>query len=205
MRPHSLRDMKKEATAHALATAAFELALEKGLDGFVVEDVVQRAGYSRRTFANYFSCKEEAVAMIAMTFDGSVHEDGELNFDLSERLSPVDVLHRWLQARFTTDLLRKIRELFSLSRRHPTLEPFILSVLKRLEAGAEEELRRFSRDGQDLVYSHLFIGAVFGAVLPILDGTLQVRLPGDPEERAPGAIPFEQHLAATFAYLRNGF
>ncbi|MGN7453515.1 TetR/AcrR family transcriptional regulator [Paenibacillus pasadenensis] len=205
MRPHSLRDLKKEATAHALAKAAFELALEKGLDGFVVEDVVQRAGYSRRTFANYFSCKEEAVAMIAMTFDGNVDEDQELHIDLAERLSPLDVLHRWLQARFTADLLGKVRELFTLSRRHPTLEPFILSVLKRLQAGAEEELRRYSADGRDIVYTHLLAGAVFGAVLPILDGTLKVRLPGDPEDRAPDAIPFEQHLETTFGYLKSGF
>lgn len=38
----TLRDFKKEATEKALAEAAFELALEHGLDGFVVEDIVQK-------------------------------------------------------------------------------------------------------------------------------------------------------------------
>lgn len=67
----SLRDIKREATANALADAAFALALEKGMDGFVVEDVVQRAGYSRRTFANHYSCKEEAIATAALIFKGA--------------------------------------------------------------------------------------------------------------------------------------
>lgn len=45
----TLRDKKKEATAYALSQSAFELALELGMDGFIVDDVVQKAGYSRRT------------------------------------------------------------------------------------------------------------------------------------------------------------
>ena len=46
-----LRDVKREATARALAQAAFDLAVERGLDGFTTDDIVSRAGYSRRTFA----------------------------------------------------------------------------------------------------------------------------------------------------------
>src|SRR5690625_2767979 len=67
----SLRHIKREATANKLADAAFELALEKGLDGFVVEDIVRQAGYSRRTFSNYYSCKEEAVVGVALNFSGA--------------------------------------------------------------------------------------------------------------------------------------
>ncbi len=67
----SLRDIKKEKTTNDLAEAAFELAIERGLDGFVVDDIVQRAGYSRRTFANYFSCKEEAVVTVALNQKGA--------------------------------------------------------------------------------------------------------------------------------------
>src|SRR5690606_20653021 len=63
----SLRAIKREATAQAIAEAAFALARERGLDGFVVDDIVQLAGFSRRTFANYYACKEEAVAMAVMT------------------------------------------------------------------------------------------------------------------------------------------
>ena len=62
MSENTLRDKKKQATRQALAEAAFNLALESGVDGFVVEDIVTKAGYSRRTFANYFTCKEEAIA-----------------------------------------------------------------------------------------------------------------------------------------------
>ncbi|MEK3715313.1 TetR family transcriptional regulator [Paenibacillus sp. FSL R7-0333] len=66
MLKRNLRETKKEQTAQILADKAFELALEKGLDGYIIEDVVHRAGYSRRTFSNYYSCKEEALAKAAI-------------------------------------------------------------------------------------------------------------------------------------------
>ena len=41
------------------------LAKERGLDGFVIDEVAELAGYSRRTFANHYPCKEAAVASVA--------------------------------------------------------------------------------------------------------------------------------------------
>src|SRR5689334_20807034 len=102
MNKPSLRDIKREATAQALAKAAFVLARERGMDGFVVEDVVQQAGYSRRTFANHFSCKEEAVAMAAITFH--TMEDAEIVLaGLPDDISPIDALYRLLQTQFTVE------------------------------------------------------------------------------------------------------
>ena len=60
-----LRERKRAATAQALAEAAFGLAKERGLDGFVIDEVAELAGYSRRTFANHYPCKEAAVASVA--------------------------------------------------------------------------------------------------------------------------------------------
>ena len=78
-----MRDLKREATAQALAEAAFELTRERGLFGFVTADVVERAGYSRRTFANHFSCKEEAVAAVAF---GGVDDASAILADLPDDL-----------------------------------------------------------------------------------------------------------------------
>ena len=61
-----LRDQKRKQTSHALSRTAFEFTQERGLDGFTIDDVVKQVGVSRRTFANYFSCKEEAVAALAL-------------------------------------------------------------------------------------------------------------------------------------------
>src|SRR5213082_1142822 len=57
----SLRERKKLATRQALGGAAMRLAIERGLDNVLVEDIAAAAGVSPRTFNNYFSSKQEAI------------------------------------------------------------------------------------------------------------------------------------------------
>lgn len=57
-----LRERKKAATRLALHEAALRLATEHGLDRVTIEAIADAANVSRRTFFNYFSSKEEAVA-----------------------------------------------------------------------------------------------------------------------------------------------
>lgn len=200
----TLRDKKKEATAHALAEASFKLALEHGMDGFIVEDVVRQAGFSRRTFANYFSCKEEAVAAYFM--GSASHEDEEMLFeDLPPDATPLDALYSLLRMQFTTEFLYKLRQFVSLANQYPSLEPYILSVLSRLQMAAQEVLEKFSHGRYTDGYTHLLAGAVYGAFVPILDRSLNVLFPGETQEEHSDAISFDQYLNSMFAYLRNGF
>src|SRR5215469_14662241 len=62
-----LRERKKVATRHALGVAAMRLAIERGLDNVLVEDIAESAGVSARTFNNYFASKHEAIC--ALGFD----------------------------------------------------------------------------------------------------------------------------------------
>ena len=57
-----LRERKKQATRDALSWAALRLAVERGLDNVLVEDIAAAAGVSPRTFNNYFSSKYEAIS-----------------------------------------------------------------------------------------------------------------------------------------------
>jgi AcrR family transcriptional regulator len=57
-----LREQKRIATKRALQVALLRLALERGFDSVTVEEVAQAAQVSPRTFFNYFTSKEEAVA-----------------------------------------------------------------------------------------------------------------------------------------------
>ncbi|RKT55940.1 TetR family transcriptional regulator [Saccharothrix australiensis] len=57
-----LRERKKLETRQALSWAALRLAVERGLENVLVEDIAAAAGVSPRTFNNYFSSKAEAIA-----------------------------------------------------------------------------------------------------------------------------------------------
>jgi AcrR family transcriptional regulator len=65
--PPGLRERKKVATRHALGVAAMRLAMERGLENVLVEDIAEAAGVSARTFNNYFGSKYEAIC--ALGFD----------------------------------------------------------------------------------------------------------------------------------------
>ena len=59
-----LRERKKVATRRALGEAAMRLAVERGLDKVLVEDIADAAGVSARTFNNYFGSKYEAICAL---------------------------------------------------------------------------------------------------------------------------------------------
>ncbi|WP_044478647.1 TetR/AcrR family transcriptional regulator [Paenibacillus antibioticophila] len=204
MMKQSLRDMKREATAHALAEAAFQLAIEHGLDGFVVEDVAQLAGYSRRTFANHYSCKEEAVAMAAFPFHG-FDEFINLVEKLPESSTPLDVMYQFTKMRLTGGVIRDMRQLVLLSKDYPSLGPYILSALHQFQMAAQRLLNELFQDHYSKEYTHFLAGAMVAAVTPLFNGDIEVLLPGQTQDEAPNAKPFDQYLDKLFGYLRNGF
>ena len=65
-----LRDAKRTAVAQRLAATAFDQVRERGFGEVTVDDVVAEAEVSRRTFSNYYSCKEAAVAAVERSGPG---------------------------------------------------------------------------------------------------------------------------------------
>ncbi|WP_235503746.1 TetR/AcrR family transcriptional regulator [Curtobacterium sp. S6] len=57
----SLRERKRLETRKAIHEACLDLAEERGVSGFTVEEAAERAEISRRTFFNYFASKEDAI------------------------------------------------------------------------------------------------------------------------------------------------
>ena len=195
-----LRDLKREATGQALAEAAFELTRERGLSGFVTADVVERAGYSRRTFANHFSCKEEAVASVAF---GGVDDASAILVGLPADLPLLDALLAVMRAQFTEDTLVKMRELMAMAQQYPTLEPHVLRVQQRMRHTAQEVFGSVAGDRYPAIYVPLLFGAVYGAVMAALEGTLDVRFGGE-SDLSSASMDYNSFLDITFDYLRRG-
>lgn len=61
-----LRERKKLATRRELAIAALRLAVERGVDNVLTDDIAAAAGVSSRTFNNYFASKYEAIGSIGI-------------------------------------------------------------------------------------------------------------------------------------------
>lgn len=196
-----LRDLKREATGQALAQAAFELTRERGLFGFITADVAERAGYSRRTFANHFSCKEEAVASVAF---GGVEDASAILTGLPADLSLLDALLAVMRTQFTADALVRMRELMAMARQYPTLEPYVLGVQQRMRHTAQDLLASVAGDRYPTVYVPLLFGAVYGAVMAALEGTLDVHLGGE-SDLSSTSMDYSSFLDITFDYLRHGF
>lgn len=66
--PLSRRELNKAATRQAITDAALGLLRAKGPGNFTVEDIADAAGISRRTFFNYFSSTDAALASIVHGF-----------------------------------------------------------------------------------------------------------------------------------------
>lgn len=127
----SLRERKKLATARELALAALELALARGLSETTIEDIAEHVGYSRRTFANHFSCKQEAVVagfFLRLGMPGQRFGATQENLELSAPVQVdeiVDAAERAYSALFDGDGAARVVEFGRFVDAEPSLAPFV--------------------------------------------------------------------------------
>jgi AcrR family transcriptional regulator len=159
-----LRERKKLATKQALALAAMQLAAERGLDNVRVQDITDRVNVSRRTFTNYFSGKEEAIASLNADRFAAAAEDlatrpaGE---PLAGSLAEVFAAQYEAAAGMDPERARQIRMMMT----SPALQGEALKTM----AAAEEPLAKAiaGRTGGDPhadLYPHVLAAAVMAAV-----------------------------------------
>ncbi|MET0237860.1 MAG: TetR/AcrR family transcriptional regulator [Kibdelosporangium sp.] len=187
-----LREAKKHETRRALGFAAFELASERGLHGFVVEDVTDRVGVSRRTFFNYFNRKEEAVVEVG----GFVFDDGLTELRNRPADEPLfDSLRAVAELVIGPKNFALINTLSKIALDYPELVPYDLAVRERMVAGAHDALlARMPETESGAFYPLALVHAVFAVLLGA------VNYAGEHKDADLSVLVDE-----AFGYLRAGF
>lgn len=195
-----VREMKRLETERRLSQASFDLAVERGVDGFTIDDVVAIAGYSRRTFANHFSCKEEAIAASVLQYD----TDAQRVLDALDPSTPVvEALHAVMAQQLTADMLEKLRAVYRVSSDYPSVKPYVLATLEELRRRALDALAMWTDDQRPALYLPLLFGAVYGAASAVLEGQVDVSLSSS--EGRSNAMAYEDFVDLVFAYVKTGF
>jgi AcrR family transcriptional regulator len=159
-----LRERKKLATKQALALAAMQLAVEHGLENVRVEDITDRVNVSRRTFTNYFSCKEEAIASLnTARFTQAVQALGDrpASEPLAESLAEVFAAQHEAAAQFGPERIAPIRMMMT----SPAMQGEALKTLVQAEGPLAKVIaERTGADPHNDLYPHVLAAAVMAAV-----------------------------------------
>ncbi|GAA4589044.1 TetR family transcriptional regulator [Planotetraspora phitsanulokensis] len=122
------RERARQLKRRAIADAAVQLALKEGLDAATIEAISESADISPRTFFNYFSTKEDALAM-----GPSVAVDELVAFVAAR--PPEEPAARTMRAlaKHVADSFVPSQDQIALWRRYPQL-------LARAQSGQKDEL-----------------------------------------------------------------
>jgi AcrR family transcriptional regulator len=153
----------KQRTRREIAEAAGQLFIERGYASTTVQDIVDAADVSPRTFFRYFPCKEDVITAIASTsMDDTIGRLSER--DVSEPLGSV------LKAMLTAALVpviedpRSARAFQLMLRDNPVLRGRWLEEQRRNRDRLADALRRWFPEDANPLACRLAAGAALLAV-----------------------------------------
>ncbi|WP_234399342.1 TetR/AcrR family transcriptional regulator [Psychromicrobium lacuslunae] len=156
--PTNRRELNKAATREAIVVASLALLRERGLNKFTVEDVAAAAGISRRTFFNYFSSAEAAIASTTEGFlDQVIGEFAQR--PLEESL--LEAALQALRALIDPARLATVAEVYSLTEAHDAVGRFQSEVWSDCEA----KLVVAAQPRVDPEANPLYIRALVGSIM----------------------------------------
>jgi AcrR family transcriptional regulator len=159
-----LRERKKLETKQALALAAVQLAVEHGLENVRVEDITDRVNVSRRTFTNYFTCKEEAIASMStdrFTRATEALRDRPADEPIADSLAEVFAAAHEAAAQLDRERVVPIRMVMT----SPALQGEALKALAQAEEPLAKVIaERTGADPEGDLYPHVLAAAVMAAV-----------------------------------------
>jgi AcrR family transcriptional regulator len=173
-----LRERKKLETRAQLSFAAIRLALERGgLDHVRSDEIAEAAGYSPRTFNNYFHSPEEAIGSVAGDRARRVAlalADRPAGEPFAEALAEAVVSEYTRGQRSEKSVMIRVR---SLMMTDPRVRPFMLRAMTRLE----DELAPVIAERLGLPADDLFPRLVAAAVNAAIRVATEYWLHGNPD------------------------
>ncbi len=159
--PPSRRELNKAATRQAISDSTLELLRSEGPGNFTVEDIAESAGISRRTFFNYFSSTEAAIASVTHGFLDSALEQ----FRLRPADEPILESARAALVELADPMtVAPMAELFSLTQASPLLARSELEAwdhcTEQIIAAARERAANSPAAEMDELYLRALAGSV---------------------------------------------
>ncbi|NYE96458.1 AcrR family transcriptional regulator [Psychromicrobium silvestre] len=193
------RELNKAATREAIVNAALELLRSKGLNNFTVEDVAEAAGISRRTFFNYFSSAEAAIASTSEAFLEQITEK------FSERPAQEPLLDSALQAlRALADptKLAIVAEVYSLTWQYDTIGRFQSEIWGDCEAKlVEAAALRIDPEA-----NVLYLRSLIGSIMACGKASMEVWFAKHGTTISPESLDdLQKLLIEAIGHLRDGF
>lgn len=158
----SRRELNKAATRQAISDAALGLLRSKGPGNFTVEDIADAAAISRRTFFNYFSSTEAALASVTHGF----LDNALAQFRLRPADEPILESARAALIQLADPMtVAPMAELYSLSQSNPQLNRSELEAWDHCTEQIIEAAReRFARNSGAEI-NELYLRALAGSVI----------------------------------------
>jgi AcrR family transcriptional regulator len=155
----SLRERKQAFVRDAIWSAAVDLFASKGFEETTLDDIVESAGTSRRTFFRYFASKRDLIAQPVVGYAESI----AAAIDACPGGCPPSELLRHVVldvARRTVSDPRMLK-VMQIAARHPAAREAQLSRLAEVQ---ERVTSAFARRCRDEVTAHLLAGLSLAAL-----------------------------------------
>ena len=157
----SRRELNKAATRRAIIDSTLALLRQNGPGNFKVEDIAEAAGISRRTFFNYFSSTEAAIASVTNGFLDSALEQ----FRRRPADEPILESARAALVELADPMtVAPLAELFGLTQGNPLMARSELEAwdhcTEQIVAAARERTGQGTGADQDELYVRALAGSV---------------------------------------------
>jgi len=160
--PPSRRELNKAATRQAISDSTLELLRSQGPGNFTVEDIAESAGISRRTFFNYFSSTEAAIASVTHGFLDTALEQ----FRLRPADEPILESARAALVELADPMtVAPMAELFSLTQASPLLARSELEAWDHCTEQIIAAARERAAQNPDAEMDELYLRALAGSVI----------------------------------------